>query len=155
VRRRWSSSSRIGSSRWAAALRSMPQKLCGSNMNTRTLRLRICARSSACRSCARRHTSAPFPLLPAPQRKWPRSPSSPIIRRASSTRSLTSRLPRMSPSLTRTLPRRCRRSSLRTLVWMLWPMRLKRMFPPQTAYFTDPLAIHAIEMIMKDLIPSY
>ena len=26
-------------------------------------------RSSACRSCARRHTSAPFPLLPAPQRK--------------------------------------------------------------------------------------
>lgn len=56
-----------GSWRWAAALRLMQQRQCGSSMNIRTLRLKICARYSEFRSSAKRHISARS--LPHPERR--------------------------------------------------------------------------------------
>lgn len=66
------------------------------------------------------------------------SPSSQIIRRASSTRSLISRSLLMSLLLIPHWLRPCLRSWLPTLVWMRSLMRSRLTFPPQTAIILIP-----------------
>ncbi len=103
----------------------------------------------------KRRISAPSPRPPARPPRSLHSPSSRIIRRASNTRSPTSRSPRTSPSSTPELAETMPKKLVAHTGMDAMTHAIEAYVSTANCNYTDPLAIHAIEMIMKDLVPSY